>query len=284
MTPIFVPFAGVDQFAPESLSCYEAARQKAEEQGVRIRALMLCNPHNPLGRCYPASTLTALLKFCAQHKIHLLADEIYAMSVYSTPSSPSSSSSCVPFTSILSLPWTQYISPDYLHHVYGLSKDFASGGLRIGSLWTQNAELQRAVSAIAMFHWSGTVNDVLAATILGDSDFVDSFLEKSRKRLADANALARKVLDEAGICYAPGTNAGFYLWIDLSPWLREEGGEDGWEREGKLAERLLKEKLFLTGGGMQAAEQPGWFRLVFSNKEVVLKEGLKRLRKVLDGK
>lgn len=200
------------------------------------------------------------------------------MSVYST--NPSTTPSEYPFTSILSLNWPLYISPDYLHLCYGMSKDLASGGLRIGMLHTLNTPLQRAVSAISNFHWSGTITDLLTCTILENTAFLTSFLATSRTRLGEANMLARALLDEAGIEYYRGSNAGFYLWIDLRPWLKEGDGEDGWEREEKLMGRMMEEKLFLTGGKMQGAEEPGWFRFVFSRKENALREGVKRLKKV----
>lgn len=93
---------------------------------------MLCNPHNPLGRCYPQEALTEIVKLCARHGIHLLVDEIYAMSVYHIPDD----SKAETFTSILSLDTDRYISPNYVHHLYGMSKDMACGGLRLGCIHT----------------------------------------------------------------------------------------------------------------------------------------------------
>ncbi|KAL1598988.1 hypothetical protein SLS60_008134 [Paraconiothyrium brasiliense] len=271
--PVFVSNDGIDQFSPDILPRYEVALKYAEEQSLKVKILVLCNPHNPLGRCYPPSTLIALLCFCNTHKIHLIADEIYAMSVYSC------SQDSTRFTSVLSLDWEKYIDPQYFHHVYGMSKDFACGGLRIGSFWTLNDELQRAATALANFHHSGTVNALLACTVLENEAFVASFLAKSLKRVAEASQLARSLLDEAGIQYTPA-NAGFFLWINLAPWLRREDGDDGWKRERKLMERLIEVSVYVAGGQMQNAEEPGWFRLVFTRDERLMREGLKRLRRV----
>lgn len=95
---------------------------------------MLCNPHNPLGQCYPKETIIDLMKFCHKYKIHLLCDEIYAASVYDIPDKHA-----VPFTSVLSFDYTPYISSDYVHVYYGMSKDFASGGLRLGFMLIKNS-------------------------------------------------------------------------------------------------------------------------------------------------
>lgn len=75
---------------------------------------MLCNPHNPLGKCYPRDTIIALMKFCDKYKIHLLSDEIYAGSVYDVPDKHA-----VKFTSVLSFDYTPYIHPDFVHVLYG---------------------------------------------------------------------------------------------------------------------------------------------------------------------
>lgn len=265
----------IDPFGPGVLSCYEEALTSAKQQGVTVKILVLCNPHNPLGRCYPASTLTALLKFCNIHKIHLVADEIYAMSVYDVPGEEKAA----PFVSVLSLEWEKYIDAKYFHHVYGLSKDFACGGLRVGVLYTKSKEVERAVTALANFHSSGTVNALLANTILENKSFIKGFLEKNRNRIAAASLLARGLLDEAGIYYLPA-NAGFFLWVDLGPWLREKDGEDEWARERRLMERLMEKRVFVMGGGMQSADRAGWFRFVFTRDEALVKEGIRRMKEV----
>lgn len=82
------------------------------------------------------------MKLCDKYKLHLISDEIYAMSVYEIPSS----CSAIPFASSLSFDSSAYIDPDYLHILYGRSKDLAAAGLRVGCLYTRDRELRRAVS------------------------------------------------------------------------------------------------------------------------------------------
>ena len=42
----------------------------------------MCNPQNPLGRTYPRETLLEYARFCEENDLHLVSDEIYALSVY----------------------------------------------------------------------------------------------------------------------------------------------------------------------------------------------------------
>ncbi|KAF2020809.1 PLP-dependent transferase [Aaosphaeria arxii CBS 175.79] len=287
MKPIYVPFHPLSfQFSPTSTSAYSNTLQTASStHGIRTRALILCNPHNPLGRCYPITTLIAILKFCSFHGLHLISDEIYAMSVYPTSTSPDAT----PFTSILAVPdLASYIDPDYVHVLYGLSKDFCAGGMRLGCLYTTNGALRRAVSAVSEFHWPGGIDQVVAATVLEDEEWVDGFLERSRRRLGVASGFAKGLLREVGIEWEEGdggVNAGFFLWVDLRRWVVRDGedGDDGWEGERRLVERMKAEKVFLTAGRAQGSSEPGWFRFVFSREERVVREGIKRLVKCLEG-
>ena len=276
----FTDFGDVDQFSPEAASKYEEALLRAESQGIRVRALMLCNPHNPLGQCYPKDTIIALMKLCSKYKIHLLCDEIYAMSVYDVPDEKA-----VPFTSALSFDTSRYISSDYLHVIYGMSKDFAAGGVRMGCIYLESKELLDAMNAITQFHWSGGPSQEIATTILEDEAWLDQFLQLSRERLSARNKQTRRMLDSADIKYHLGSNAGFFLWVDLQPYLPKESSgkpiEDEWQREDTLAQRLIENGVFLTPGQGLSSERPGWFRVIFSQDERAIQAGLERVFKTI---
>ena len=57
------------------------------------------------------------MKFAQTNKIHLISDEVYALSVYDTGFEET-----VPFTSVLSLNEEGLIDTNLLHVFYGLSK------------------------------------------------------------------------------------------------------------------------------------------------------------------
>lgn len=68
--------------AEANTRCLERAYQRAICSGMKVRAVMITNPHNPLGKCYPVETIKAIASFCAKHDLHYLSDEIYAMTVF----------------------------------------------------------------------------------------------------------------------------------------------------------------------------------------------------------
>lgn len=107
----------MDQFSPDCIAALDAGFEAAKARGTRIKALIICNPHNPLGRCYPRETLIELLRLCASKGIHLISDEIYALSVYDRHDRPAEK-----FTSIRSIDFTGIIDPGQVHVLYGMSK------------------------------------------------------------------------------------------------------------------------------------------------------------------
>ncbi|KAL4910726.1 hypothetical protein BDW74DRAFT_141733 [Aspergillus multicolor] len=256
---------------------YEESLIRARERGVRVRAVVVVNPHNPVGRCYPPGTLAEIMRFCNRHQLHLISDEIYALCVFD-----SGNLDAVPFTSVLSLATPDIIHPNLVHVLYGFSKDFASGGLHIGFIISQNVELRRACSAMSRFHSPSSAAETIGATILQDEELVSKFIEKSRRSLVYSYRIATSVLDQEGINYVKGGNAGFFLYIDLSPYLPASNDDSLQPQQGEfaLAQRLLDNGLFLHPGE-EHGKEPGWFRLVYSHDEDVLREGLRRLIKTI---
>lgn len=45
----YVSVGDTDQFSPDCIAGYEAGFEDAKARGVNIKALVICNPHNPIG-------------------------------------------------------------------------------------------------------------------------------------------------------------------------------------------------------------------------------------------
>ncbi|EOA83686.1 uncharacterized protein SETTUDRAFT_118445 [Exserohilum turcica Et28A] len=264
---IYAPFGEVDQFGAEAADCYDRALVQAEQQGIKVRALVLANPHNPLGQCYSPDTLKALLGFCNKRRIHLISDEIYAFSAYHTDAS------CPGFTSVLSLETTGVIDSSLVHVMHGMSKDFAAAGLRLGCLITRNEELTQAVQSLARFHGASPVTDAIAAAMLEDEEWHLEFLAKSARALGEQRRLVAEALDAAGIAYRHEANAGFFLWIDLSACLHSPT----WEAEDDLKQRLYDCGVEMSAAHAYHGEVPGHFRFVFSMDRASVEERLRRI-------
>ena len=65
---IYTAFHG-DPFGVQAVERYEKTFLQVREKGVSIKALLICNPHNPLGQCYPREALEELMRFCQKYQI-----------------------------------------------------------------------------------------------------------------------------------------------------------------------------------------------------------------------
>ena len=123
--PVHVPLD--DFFKPASIASYEAT---LEQTRIPARAVLICNPHNPLGKNYPHDTLAAMLDFCKRMNLHLISDEVYALSQHRA--APADPGEIAGFASALSLEDERGL----VHVLYSMSKDFGFNGLRLVSFPT----------------------------------------------------------------------------------------------------------------------------------------------------
>jgi bifunctional pyridoxal-dependent enzyme with beta-cystathionase and maltose regulon repressor activities len=49
---VYIDTDGVNNFDLDCVDLYEEALVKAREEGIIVRILLLCNPHNPLGMLF----------------------------------------------------------------------------------------------------------------------------------------------------------------------------------------------------------------------------------------
>ena len=70
--PVWVSVGDHDVTSLEAVSDHEKALLRSRKNGREIKALLLCNPHNPLGRCYSKEVLEAYLTLCGKHGIHFI--------------------------------------------------------------------------------------------------------------------------------------------------------------------------------------------------------------------
>ncbi|KAI1089146.1 putative aminotransferase class I and II family protein [Rostrohypoxylon terebratum] len=300
-----------DLFDPEiNRKALENALQQATKDNVKVRGVMLCkyekpipasistwtkyqltwrsSPHNPLGRCYPVETLREIAGFCGQNDLHLICDEIFAMSVYDNPEVPDA----VPFTSALALNLDDKINPQNVHVAYGMGKDFCAAGFRLGVLHSRNEGLITAVSTISVLGWVPYIVQDIWANMLTDDGFRVDFMNKNRRLLAEHSAILTTFLREHNISYYSKVNAGVFAWVNLQRYLynKSDGAAADLfkcddklyrDREMTLWNRLLASGVGLGLGSWYSAEEPGWFRISFAVEKEALHIGLGRLIKTL---
>lgn len=53
--------AHIDPLSTDVLPFIRSRIQQSKEEGIPIKALLLCNPHNPIPQCYPLETIRGYL-------------------------------------------------------------------------------------------------------------------------------------------------------------------------------------------------------------------------------
>ncbi|KAF7714221.1 1-aminocyclopropane-1-carboxylate synthase-like protein [Penicillium ucsense] len=281
---VTVEFDDVDPFSEEAVSNYEEALLAFQKSsGKPVRALMLCHPHNPLGRCYPRQVLIELMRLCQKYRIHLVSDEIYALSVFAN--TVDESPAPVDFESVLAIDRDGIIDPSLVHGLWGMSKDFGANGIRLGVIISQsNPEALGAIKATSLYSYASGITDHLVGNMLMDDAFTDEYVKENRKRLAESYAYAATFFKDNKIEYAPGVNAAFFLWVNLGRRYRELHADFSAEEvvNQKVMQNLLRERVFLSDGTLFGSEKDGWFRLVFTQPREYLDLALKKILKALE--
>lgn len=136
------------------------------------------------------------MRFCAKYSIHLISDEVYAFSIYDTPGA-------VGFKSILAIP--PQMPEDLIHVTYGASKDFCSGGLRLGLIHTRNKKVWGALMSIAFFCRISSSSDQLWRTIIQDEAYLDNFFKRNSAELGKARDRIEEWLNRNKVPYVGKT-------------------------------------------------------------------------------
>ena len=300
-----VSFGGINPLSIAAVECYAEALHNARadsQTSGTVRALLLCSPHNPLGQCYTRDTLIELMRFCQKEQIHLICDEIYALSVFENPTISNTEG----FTSALSVVSPEIIDPGLVHVLWGLSKDFGANGLRIGCVVSQaNQSLVEALDTHAAYSYPSSMLEYMACCILEDHQFLDAYVQENRRRLQRKYIFTIGFLKRYNIPFHASTNAGMFVWINLGEAVRRFRSRPplksvssncpheavtnlkltaGTRMVGRIGmtdemimEALVARKVSVTSGAAFGSENIGWFRVVFAQAEHVLFEGLTRM-------
>ena len=226
----------------------------------RTRMVCVCNPHNPLGRCFTRAELEALGALCTARGLRILSDEIWSEIVYAPAQ----------FTSMLAL------SPAVAANtvvVHGFSKAFALAGLRIGYVAMRSPEDCAAMLAASQHPSTvdgvATLTQVAAAAAYDHAlPWLDSFLQHLQARRDQTVAALRTVPGVEVI--AP--DATYVAFVRLPAAVGDVEA---------CVQRLREDfRVAVVPGSPRwfGAGAAGHFRLCFATSEALLTQGLERLK------
>jgi aspartate/methionine/tyrosine aminotransferase len=244
----------------------DEALAKATKNGHPPKALLLTNPGNPTGHVLTKKQLQTAVTWTRYRGLHLIVDEIYALSTYATDDD-------TPFVSIVEV--LNNTLTNHVHVLWGVSKDFGASGLRLGVLYSHNAELLRALGATNMgFQVSNQVQETVAA-LVSDAPFVDTFFAENSRRLMRSYAALVAGLEPLGVKFVRPHGASIFVFADFRCLLSEQT----FDAERRVFEALAAKEVLLTPGEACHCPVPGFFRVCFAWVELdVLEEALRRIK------
>jgi cystathionine beta-lyase len=272
-TPIYPPFLMApgrfeleDNRAPLALTIdgsrlnYEIDFDALEAAvNPQTRMLLLCNPHNPVGRVYRKDELESIAAFCAKHNLLLVSDEIHCdLILGEQPHIPVAS-----------------ISPEISARTITLmapSKTFNLAGLGCAFAIVQEPELLKTLRTTT-FGLISFVNllgyQAATAAYAEGQEWLDGLITYLRGNRDYLETTVGQTLPELKVTHTEGT---YLAWLDF----RETGLQNPYQHlvdAGKVA---------LSNGKDFGKDGEGFLRLNFGTSRAQLEEALKRIRVALD--
>lgn len=164
--------------------------------------LLLCNPHNPTGRCWTHDELTQLMTLCRAHGVTVISDEIWADLLLPGHA----------FTSVL------HLDKDCLEHVIAAtaaSKTFGLSSLRISNFLIPNARMRGAFIDRLNAHGLDVFNALSMTAATAAYQHGEAWLDDLQRYLADNRRWFEQALGYAAPWCKMTRAEGTYLaWLD----------------------------------------------------------------------
>lgn len=254
----------------------ETTVRSLNRQGKVVKLLLLTNPDNPTGVIYNDKQILQISNWCIKNKIHLIVNELYALSTIDTKH-PALKNKYPDETTTRSFAKViNELNSDYLHMIYGFSKDFGISGMRVGLVYSKNEEFLKAYTNLAAPHMVSNLTQWVVQEVLSDNKFIKQYIKTNRTNLTQSYLAVINTLDKLKIPYVPARGS-LFVWLDMSEFLRSNT---------EMAEQELWKSLYnqqgvlLTPGTGFGHSKRGQFRLVHSFLHAnALKEAMKRIKK-----
>ena len=238
---------------------YDDLERKAADPKVKL--LLLCNPHNPVGRVWTRQELRRIGEICIRNRVLVVADEIHCELVFS-------GHVYIPFASI---------SEDFREHsvtCISPSKAFNLAGLQIANIVAADTDVRMKIDKAININEVCDVNPFGVEALITAYNRGEDWLEELKHYLSVNYNYLRAYFDEYLPEFPVVMLEGTYLvWVDCR-------GVGLSSRE--IADILLeKEKVRVNPGSLYGEAGEGFIRLNIACPREKLIEGLNRLKRGL---
>ena len=231
--------------------------EAAFRSGARV--MLLCSPHNPVGRCWTEAELRRVLELTRRYGVKLCVDEIHAEFVFAPHR----------FVSILSLADAE----DQVVSLMSASKTFNIAGLQQAYALSRNHALLQALESESAA--AGVVSGNIFALSATRAAWTEgeAWLDGLMAYLADnLQLLGRLLKEQLPFARMSPVEATYLAWLDLRAY-------DG--SCARIEQKCRQAGVALTAGTFFGPEGEGFMRLNFGCPAAQLAEGVKRLKEAM---
>ncbi len=225
--------------------------------------MILCNPHNPVGKIWSVEELSKIGELCAKYNVTVISDEIHC-------DITDNDKGYTPFASVSD------VCKDISITCIAPTKAFNIAGLQTAAVVVPNPNLRHKV-------WRGLNTDEVAepnafavqAAVAAFNKGGEWLLELNKYIFDNKNIVINFVKENIPNLYVVPSEATYLLWIDCSKVCDVENGYDA----EKLAGDIRKQTgLYLSAGNQYGSNGKEFLRMNIACPKSILSDGLNRLK------
>ena len=228
---------------------------KASDHKSKI--LLLCNPHNPVGKVWSRIELERIAEICSKHQVMVVSDEIHADLVFEGYQH-------IPFISIAENYDLEAVSCGSPCKTFNLS------GLPISYVISRNEEISNKIHQTFEIRETSYPNPIAVTALISGYKKGAEWMEELKIYLYQNFEFLKSYIEE----YLPEIKvipleATYLVWLDCrSLNIKSE----------QLYKILLENGLWVNPGNMYGVAGEGFLRINIGCPRAILSEGLNRLR------
>ncbi|MDH6358895.1 MalY/PatB family protein [Parabacteroides sp. PF5-9] len=222
--------------------------------------LLLCSPHNPVGRVWTREELMRIGEICLRHHVVVVSDEIHCDLVYPGHTH-------IPFASL---------GGEFLYNSVTCtapSKTFNLAGIQVANIIAADEEMRRKIDKALNVNEVCEINIFAVEALIAAYNEGDDWLEELKVYLYENYRILSDFFRE----YLPHLKvlpleATYLVWVDCSA--LQQSSE---EIAGSL---LRQERLRINEGTMYGEAEEGFIRINIATQRENLVRGLKKIRNI----
>lgn len=237
---------------------YEDLERKAADPKAKL--LLLCNPHNPVGRVWKWEELQRIGEICLRNNVIIISDEIHCDLVYEGHTH-------IPFASV------NEAFPQNSVTCIAPTKTFNLAGIQVANIVAADENIRAKIDKALNINEVCEINVFAVEALIAAYDNGEDWLTNLKAYLYENYTVLTAFFKE----YLPHLpviklEATYLVWVDCSA-LQQTSKE--------IAETLLaKEKLWVNEGTMYGEAGKGFIRINIATQRENLIRGLEKIRNV----